>query len=67
MESINNSWVKFVQAYHFNTIYINAALVSSVQRHSAWTREWAVITSGDQKFVVLEPIEVVLEMLGIEK
>lgn len=67
MESINNSWVKFVQAYHFNTIYINAALVSSVQRHSAWTNSWTVITSGDQKFVVLEPIEVVLKKLGIEE
>ena len=60
-------WVKFVQAYTFTSFYVNPKFVATVRRHAAWDRAWTVITTSNETFTVLEPIESVLEKLGIKE
>ena len=60
-------WVKFVQAYSFSTFYINPKFVSTVSRHAVFDRKWTVITTNVDTYTVIEPIESVLEKLGIEQ
>ncbi len=61
-----NNWVKFIQAYSYSGVYINPEFVATVQRHPVWTNGWTVIVCADEKYTVLEPIESVLEKLGID-
>ena len=67
MSSTTRPWVKFVQAYSYTGVYINPEFVASVQRHSVCATKWTVIVCGNETFTVLEPIETVLEKLGIEE
>ena len=66
MSDLNKPWVKFTQAYSYDDVYINPTYVASVRRHTAWPNKWTNITTGsDTIYTVLEPIESVLEKLGI--
>ena len=60
-------WVKFVQAYTFTSFYVNPKFVATVCRHTVWDQTWTVITTSNETYTVLEPIESVLEKLGIKE
>jgi hypothetical protein len=62
----NQPLVKFTQAYSYDNVYISPNYVASVSRHAVWSNRWTNITiSGNTVYIVLEPIESVLEKLGI--
>lgn len=60
-------WVKFIRAYSYSSFYINPKCVSTVSRHAVFDRTWTVIATSTDTYTVIEPIESVLEKLGIER
>lgn len=63
---MESPWVKFVQAYNYSSFYINPKYVSTVSRHTVLDKTWTVIKTNTDTYTVIEPIESVLEKLGIE-